>query len=349
MAKGHPGLPKANAVTFTKSELLEQLMAVDLDPSSRARALAMEEHFRRRIDSHVGSLTAADAKFNKFFTSPYVLLMHARKNRYTRVSEIEHDILPAKLFSSMETSAGKAVELIALPVYGWTSVVSEMHSANSALDGLRLNGDTLQVTTLKSGPRCLNDEMSENFADTIIANLEAWANQHTVKKLEFTYGVLYGTQKISNKKDWHIFKNLALKLPEDSFTVLPTGRWDCSFTYKGIEVEAGIRIGKDWWTHLGGRLGLAELAIALIRACIAPGDLDAEDHGYTIQDLHSIVSLQAVPEGFNPAILQRSQIAWYFFFMRHFCDSMVEGLPYVDVHSNVVPAAAALHEATQPG
>lgn len=338
----HPGLPKAESVVFSKSELLEQLMEVDLDAESRTRALSMEAHFRRKIDSHVGSLINGGASFSKFNTSPYVLMMHARKNHYTRVSEIEHDILPAKLFSSMETSAGRAVEVVALPVYGWTPVLSEMHTANSALDGLHLADGVLQVTTLKSGPRCLNDEMSENFADAIINNVQAWAHEHNVSKVEFTYGVLYGTQKISNKKDWHIFKNLELKLGSECFTVPPKGRWDCSFTYNGIEVEAGIRIGKDWWTHLGGRLGLVELAVALIRACIAPGELDSPDHQYTIQDLHSIVNLATVPDSFNPAILQRSQLAWYFFFMRHFCDSMIEGTPYVDPQPTVRSGAVAV-------
>lgn len=329
MARKHPGLPVARKVCFSKSQLLEQLIAVDQSPESRARSLHMERLFREWIDSHVGSLTAADAKFDKFFTSPYVLLMHARKNRYRKVSEIEHDILPAKLFSSMETSAGRAVEFISLPAYGWQPVISEMHTANSSLDGLRLRNDLLQVATLKSGPRCLNDEMSENFADAIIANIGAWAREHDVKKIEYTYGVLYGTQKKSNKKDWHIFKNLALKLPPESFLVPPTGRWDCKFAYEGIEVEAKIRIGEDWWSHLGGELGLAELAVALIRACIPPGELDAVDHEYTIQDLYEIVNINNVPDWFNPAIIQRSQIAWYFFFMRHFCDEIIEGPPLV--------------------
>ena len=60
----------------------------------------------------------------------------------------------------METSAGRMVETIVLPVYDWEIVPSEMHSVNSALDGKRLLGDELRLATLKSGPRCLNDEMS---------------------------------------------------------------------------------------------------------------------------------------------------------------------------------------------
>ena len=88
-----------------------------------------------------------------------------------------------------------------------------MHTANSAIDGKKIAGDTLCLATLKSGPRCLNDEMSENFADAILANCEAWAGDAGKKELDFTYGVLYGTRKQSNKKDWHILRNLARKLP----------------------------------------------------------------------------------------------------------------------------------------
>lgn len=310
---------------MNKGELLEQLEAVDHDQQSRERTLAMEAEFRRRIDTHVNSLPDQDAKFAKFFTSPYVLLIHTRKNNYAKVSQLEHDILPAKLFSSMETSAGRAVEAVGLEAYGWQSVISEMHTENSMLDGKHLAGDTLQVATLKSGPRCLNDSMSENLADGIINNVGIWAHNASVRKVEFTYGVLYGTQRISNKKDWHILRNLHEKLGDQRFSVPPTGRWSCTFEVDGVEVEVTIRIGKDWWTHLGGRLGLAEVAVALIRACVPPGELDPPDHRYTIRDLSDIVSTRSVPDSFNPAILQQSQIPWYFFFMRHFCDQLVEG------------------------
>ena len=327
MPRGHPGLPRPPVWQMRKGELLEQLASLDHDAVARDRALSMEATFRQSIDAHVESLPADEAKFAKFFTSPYVLMMHARKNSYSKVSEIEHDILPAKLFSSLETSAGRAVEAITLQQYGWGSVPSGMHTQNSALDGKRLVGDILKVATLKSGPRCLNDEMSENFADAILQNVTAWANEADVSKVEFSYGVLYGTQKLSNKKDWHILRNLEEKHGLNRFSELPAGQWSCKFKIDGVSVEAAIRIGKDWWSYIGGDLCLTELAVALIRACVAPGDLDPPNYQYTIQDLRQIVSMQSVPKDFNPSILQQSQIPWYFFFMRHFCDKMIESAP----------------------
>lgn len=325
MVRGHSGLPKAQKKVLYKGDLLNQLAMVDSDPEASKRARDMDTAFRSRITSHVGSLLGNDSKFAKFYTSPYVLMIHAMKNGYSKVSEIEHDILPAKLFSSMETSAGRAIEDVTLPTYGWANVRSEMHSVNSALDGKNVVGDTLHVATLKSGPRCLNDEMSENFADTILSHAVAWANDAGVRKIEFTYGVLYGTQKISNKKDWHILRNLYEKHEEKYFSINPMQRWECKFEIKGIEVQTSIRVGSDWWFHLGGQCCLTELAIALIRACVLPGEIDPPGHAYIIRDLHEIVSMESVPDNFNPSLLQRSQIPWLFFFMRHFCDELREG------------------------
>lgn len=329
MARGHKGLPKAKARIEYKGRLLDQISEVDQDPASSRRTCQMDTAIKARISSHVNSLPASDAEFKKFFTSPYVLMIHAMKNGYRKISQIEHDILPAKLFSSMETSAGRAIEDVTLPAYGWANVRSEMHTANSALDGKVLEGDILRVVTLKSGPRCLNDEMSENFADAILNNAVAWAADAGVSKIEFTYGVLYGTEKLSNKKDWHILRNLYEKHGEENFSLMPTSRWDCKFTKDGIEVETAIRIGSDWWHHLGGSLCLTELAIAMVRACVPPGEMDPPTQEYVIRDLRDIVSLDCVPDDFNPSIIQRSQLPWFFFFMRHFYDNLLPGRPTV--------------------
>ena len=286
----------------------------------------MESEFRDRIDIHVSALPTADAKFAKFYTSPFVLLIYSHHHHYSRVSEIEADILPAKVFSSMETSAGRMIEDVTLPIYGWQSVISEMHTANSALDGRRVGGNESFVATLKSGPRCLNDEMAENFADAVIANAGAWAAEGGGSRVDFSYGVLYGTQKQSNKKDWHILRNLREKVPRrgGEMIVDPSDRWECSFVLDGIEVGAAVRVGTDWWEYLGGTTCSLEVWTALIRACVLPGELDDSGHKYVISDLHEIVSMDAVPDDYNVAVLQRSQLPWLFFVARHFCDALVD-------------------------
>lgn len=323
MARGHPDLPKAVARKLSRQKLLGQLQKIDNDQDRRARVLRLENAFRRKIDSHIISLPAEYSVFRKFNTSPYVLLIHARQRGYTKVSELEADILPAKQFSSMETSAGRMVEEVVLPEYGWECVISEMHTTNSALDGKRKESDVYRLVTLKSGPRCLNDEMSENFADAVLNNYADWAHEVGVDRIDFTYGVLYGTEKLSNKKDWHILRNIQEKASE-SMTQNPRKRWGCQFKENGILVDVTVRIGVDWWQHLGGELCFIEVFTALVRACINSGASDSDSFQYTISDLNSIVSTLGVKEEFNVSLLQRSQIPWLFLMARHFCDELVE-------------------------
>jgi len=222
----------------------------------------------------------------------------------------------------METAAGRMIEDVALPIYGWQGVPSGMHSANSVLDGKQVALPVLKVVTLKSGPRCLNDEMSENFADNVLAHGPTWLSENGASQLEFTYGVLYGTKKQSNKKDWHILRNIAEKLPPAEIVSPPWLRWDCRFRIARRPASATVRVGKEWWDYLGGPLCLTEVCVALIRACVAPGKADSATARYTISDLSCIVSWPVGHPSVNVGILQASQLPWFLFLMRHFCDEM---------------------------
>ena len=317
-------LPKAAPVRLSKGDLLSQLAQLDDDPVARRRILDLEAALRARMGAHLSALPAQSAPLARFNTSPFVLMTHCLSRQYTKVSQIEGDILPAKQFSSMETSAGRMVEEVTLPTFGWEIVESGMHTAFSALDGRRVDGDTLHVATLKSGPRCLNDEMSENLADAILSHSQTWAEEADRRQVEFTYGVLYGTPRLSNKKDWHILRNVVTKLDGGRVHLSPAGQWRCIFERDGITVTVSVRIGLDWWAHLGRDASTSlQLCVALVRACVRPGDADDPHHPYTISDFGQIVSLSAAPPGYNVALLQRSQLPWLFFLARHFCDELI--------------------------
>jgi len=321
MASRNPHLPtNILPIKFYKTQILSDLVKLDNDQASRQRILALETGFRLRIGNHVTALPLANAKFAKFFTSPFVLMIYAHAKHYTKLSEIENDILPAKLFSSMETSAGRMIEDVALPIYGWQAVSSGMHTVNSALDGKKIENSILKAVTLKSGPRCLNDGMSENFADTVIGHGPAWLLNDAATELEFTYGVLYGTKKQSNKKDWHILRNIVKKLPSTNVISAPEKKWDCKFMLGTALATATIRIGKDWWDYLGGPLCLMEICTSIIRACVSPGLADPPGTTYVISDLANIVDWPSGHASLNVSILQASQLPWLFFLMRHFCD-----------------------------
>lgn len=326
MAVRNPNLPKNVPPTFfSKRRVIDDLILVDRDPAAWARILAMETGFRQRVSAHVASLPIANARLESFNTSPFVLLIYAKLHGFTKLSELEGHIPAAKLFSSIETSAGRMVEDVVLPVYGWQAVPSGMHSANSALDGKQLVGTTLRAATLKSGPRCLNDEMSENFADNVIQHGPNWLAANSATSLDFTYGVLYGTRAQSNKKDWHILRNISEKLPSGMVTQFPWMRWDCGFILGNSAATATIRVGKDWWTYLGGsELCLTEVCVAMIRACVSPGIPDPFHQQYAIGDLGEIAAWPNGQCAVNVMCLQNSQWPWLFLLMRHFCDVLVD-------------------------
>lgn len=323
MAKPNLDIPRPRDLELSKTCLLRMLASADSSDESRRRVLSMETSFRRKIDSHITSLPAGDAQFQKFNTSPYVLLIHARNRNYTKISEIENDILPAKQFSSMETSAGRMIEEVALPTYGWECVESQMHTSNSALDGRKKESKFLRLATLKSGPRCLNDEMSENFADAILNHFHDWASEANLSHIDFTYGVLYGTQKTSNKKDWHILRNIKEKR-KTPLAIDPRQKWLCAFEDRGISVGVRVRIGLEWWNHLGGPNCFIEVFSALIRSCINTGPQDLSTYPYKIADLREIVSTQSISPDFNVSLLQRNQLPWLFLIARHFCDKLID-------------------------
>jgi hypothetical protein len=321
MASRHPHLPtNVPELFFSKTQILANLALVDTDVASRARVLALETGFRRRIEAHIATRVLSHAQLKQFNTSPFVLMIYSQAKGYTNISQLEGDILPAKLFSSMETSAGRMVEDVVLPIYGWDSVPSGMHTANSALDGKQVVGTSLRAVTLKSGPRCLNDEMSENFADNVLIHGSTWLAENNATQLDFTYGVLYGTKRQSNKKDWHILRNIASKLPQNQVISPPNNRWDTSFTFGGHAATATVRIGKDWWDYLGGPLCLTEVCTALIRACILPGQVEMPGTRYVISDLGDILRWPHNHPMVNVSLLQASQLPWLFFLMKHFCD-----------------------------
>ena len=137
---GHPDLPKnIPALLLRKADIFDSLKRIDNDAKARNRILAMETEFRGKIGTHIEGLPNAWSKFAKFFTNPFVLMCYSKQKAYSRVSQIEQDLVPAKVFSSMETSAGNMVEKVVLPIYGWDVVPSAMHSHESLLDGRKVD------------------------------------------------------------------------------------------------------------------------------------------------------------------------------------------------------------------
>lgn len=318
--------PTPARTALSRRQLLEQLLDVDSSSAARSRVLQLEVGFQEKIDAYLSSLKSKYSTFEKLSTSPFVLLVLARQQGAKSIPEIDRGLVAAKSFSSIETSTGKMIEQVVLPVYGWDEVPSSMASANSSLDGLSIKGSTVRVATLKSGPRCLNDTMAERLADDLLQYGDSWAKTHGGARLEYSFGALYGTRRRSNKKDWHILRHVVEKVGHQGGSVVTSAdeSWSCEVVLPGgTAVEAAVRIGQDWWTYLGGATALVEVAVALVRACVALGQMPADSTAYAIPDLADSVSAAEVPRAYNVGLLQRSQLPWFFLTAWHYCDDLV--------------------------
>ena len=321
---GHPDLPKnIPALLLRKADIFDSLKRIDDDAKARSRILAMETDFRGKIGPHIGSLPTVSSEFAKFHTNPFVLMCYSQQKGYSHVAQIEQDLVPAKVFSSMETSAGNMVEQVVLPVYGWEVVHSAMHSHESLLDGRPVDqpGDKFVGVTLKSGPRTLNDDMAKNIGNELVERAPSWAVGYGAKEVDFTYGVLYGTKKQSNKKDWHILRNIDESRPNQStLNGSHKGAWSIAYSDGPLSVSATIRVGIEWWEYLGGKDTWIEVCCALIRSCITPVYGPQASPSYMISDLPSILDLSDIDRGYNVSILQNSQLEWLLFLARHYSD-----------------------------
>ena len=147
--------------------------------------------------------------------------------------------------------------------------------------------------------------------------------------MEFTVGVLYGTPKKSNKKDWHILRRAcdAVRTLGGAAKVLeaPNGQWHCRFQIAGIEVKAQVRIGKSLWDLIGGNCdAYTELLCAAIRSCVEPTNKLGYSGAFDIPDLGNIVALTKAQSKMNFTILQKSQIQWFMLLSAHFSENLTD-------------------------
>jgi hypothetical protein len=319
-------IPKNVPFKINKVEIVDYLIKIDKDKDATERILKMEIEFRKKIKILSDNLPVKNSKLNDLWTNPFVLMAHTFDKGYSKVFEIENDILIGKVFSFIETSVGRMVEEVVLPVYSWAIVPSEMQSPYSVIDGEYITKLNANFVTLKSGPRCINDSMVRGMADEFVEHHLLWASEKNVKELDFTIGILYGTYKKSQKKDWHILDEVRKRMTKQGVQLImsPDNQWCYIFVNKGVTVKLDVKIGIDLWRYIGGKPETyLEICIALVRACTKPTTIDDKITEHSISDLETIISTDILDEDFNVSILQRSQIEWLFLLVSHYCDELV--------------------------
>jgi len=261
-------------------------------------------------------------------TNPFVLAAYAELFDVQQLKQVDEIVAAAKVFSSIETAAGRVVEDVIPPFYGWMQVGSPGHTVLSEIDSARVVGDTVELVALKSGPMCINDSMVSQIANAISNHWVEWSNQWGVDKVRYIIGMNYSTAKNSNKKDWHIIRLAEAHIAGQganvsSSSTTPNGKRPIANSFfqadlGGKELRVETLQGRDLWAHIG------DSNDAFLQVCWAMAKcLDAvavpPGGNYSTGEMHEIVDFAS---RLNVADVSDAEKQWLVLFARHFVDKL---------------------------
>lgn len=263
-------------------------------------------------------------------TNPFVLAAYAELFDVNTLKQVDDIVAAAKVFSSIETAAGRVVEDIIPPFFGWEQVNSPGHTVLSEIDSARIVGDTVELVALKSGPMCINDSMVAQISSAVSTHWKAWGQHWGVGKVHYIVGMNYSTAKNSNKKDWHIVRlaQSGVEQAGDQITsscILQGTRLPAAVPFfEAQSAQKQLRVetmqGRALWAHMGGD---AEAFLHICWALVLCLDTTAvpPNGSYTTEQMNEIVDFST---GLNGHAATEAQKQWFVLFARHFVDHLVE-------------------------
>lgn len=261
-------------------------------------------------------------------TNPFVLAAYAELFDVQQLRQVDDIVAAAKVFSSIETAAGRVVEDVIPPFFGWQQVDSPGHTVLSEIDSARVVGDTVELVALKSGPMCINDSMVSQIANAVSNNWLDWSNHWGVDKVRYIVGMNYSTAKNSNKKDWHIVRLAEERVAGQGVNVsssctTPDGRRPIASSFfqadQGVkELRVETLQGRALWAHIGDSddafLQICwAMAKCLNAVAVPPGG------NYSTGEMREIVDFAS---RLNVADVSDAEKQWLVLFARHFVDEL---------------------------
>lgn len=304
-------------------QFLRDTVAVD-HTDKFARIAQLQAALEARMRQINARTPAIDGKS----TNPFVLAAYAELFDVQHLRQVDDIVAAAKVFSSIETAAGRVVEDVIPPFYGWAQIDSPGHTILSEIDSARVVDDTVELVALKSGPMCINDSMVSQIANAISTHWVGWSDHWNVDKVRYIVGMNYSTAKNSNKKDWHIVrlaeeKAIAAGLSVSSSCTRPDGRRPiASSFFEGTKDGKSLRVetlqGRELWAHI------ADADDAFLQVCWAMAKcLNAQavpvGTNFSTHEMHEIVDFASrldVPD------VPESEKQWLVLFARHFVDEL---------------------------
>ncbi|MCE9589874.1 MAG: hypothetical protein K8S99_05060 [Planctomycetes bacterium] len=248
-------------------------------------------------------------------SNPYVLLASAHIMDLADAQRFADFLFNTKLYMGLETSFGKSIEAAFVSQYPlnpttvqmWTDP-PEKGTESKALGGLAREekaaqrtesvwreidkacvvADRRYMTSIKSGPNCINDTQVAGMTDAIAKHHLRWFEQTKktypkVKEMDLIIGLTYGTDKTTNNKENQILVKLLTKgfVQED-----PHNKPGVLIDAATRTIRVYRRVGKDFWSMIGDpaqpsatQFVFLEILLALAHALttvVAEADLETK-------------------------------------------------------------------------
>lgn len=313
--------------SFDQSEY-EQLM----NKTSEDRVSKISENWSEYLKPNVGNTIKQKEDIDDYRLNPYAITAIAGILDLDTAEDISQFIFGSKLYMSLETAFGKSVENIVLPIYpippataGWEEHPEkkrEMQSDSRTedliwqdVDKYCVIGNTAYITTVKSGPRTLNEDITDSIKDDIAGHSETWlegTQKHhpEVEELNVTIGLTYGTDHSTNNKEMRIL----LKLVEKGFKEIDRNNKPGIIQHPDNDViTVESRVGIDFWSYIGNPQNPAnaeyvflEVLLGMIEAADSTGDALRSTTGDKIQKLTDAVEILTIPESSLPKWIEEN-------------------------------------------
>lgn len=213
-------------------------------------------------------------------TNPYVLLTCASVMKLEEPDEFASFLFNNKLYMGLETSFGKFIEAAFVGAYPLSKRARHkwIEPPEKAAEAAKLVGLSREekararttsvwreidkscvigqrrfMTSIKSGPNCINDTQVQGMTTAIIQNYRTWLKQTrttypAVTMLDLAIGLTYGTDRTTNNKENQILvKLLDHGFIEEDRAAKPGVLIDSETR----SVRVYRRIGSDFWAFIG--------------------------------------------------------------------------------------------------
>lgn len=294
--------------------------------TSEDRVDKISENWSAYLKPNVAKTIEDKEDIDDYRLNPYAITAIAGILDLDTAEEISEFIFGSKLYMSLETAFGKSVEDIVLPVYpiqsattGWEEHPEKVREMNSDsrtedlvwqdVDKYCVIGDTAYITTVKSGPRTLNEDITDSIKDDIANHSDTWLegtqkHHSEVEGLNVTIGLTYGTDYSTNNKEMRIL----LKLVEEGFTEIDRDKKPGVIQHpENDDITVESRVGIDFWSYIGNPENpddaqhvFLEVLLGMIEAADQTGEALRSTTGDRIKKLTGALDTLTIPESSLP-------------------------------------------------